>query len=530
MRGGGARARAGARAPVTRVAGRRDALLAMVLAGAALGPACSPAASVVVAAAPATLPAPTVSDPDEYHDHGISAAAGEAFFARLGGGDPYATGIAEPVWLALVEGFPAELGGDLAAFAQRFGMLAEGPPGSLPVGFHATTDPNTRVPFVVMNCQLCHAERLRLPAGDRVVSGLGSTHVRAHAYDAAFVHVARDPSFTTEHVLALANEAAREHELTWPEGTRVPIVRATVSALRERAEARGVDAERFAVGLPGRVATIESFALVLGAQGHHVPLGPTVGWAKIPDVRGFPWRDTLSWDGVGTGSPVALAAEADFAFGARPQWFETHRHIATSLYLFLKRFDRDLPYPGPIDATLAERGHSAFDATCARCHGFYAPPGPQPRVRYRERVVPAAVVGTDPARMEAVTPAFVAAANSVPLAQGVSTVAATGGYVPPVLLDVWARGTYGHIGQWPSIEVMAMKPAERPRRFAVDPDAPYDVAKLGSAWTPLREGEKPARGYAYDGTKAGYGVEGHRFLADLPADERRAVMEYLKTL
>jgi hypothetical protein len=509
---------------------RAHALVALGLAMAAPAPACAPAPASAPALASAPAPAPTVSDPDEYHDHGISAAAGEAYFARLGGGDPYATGLAYPVWLALIEGYPAEMGGDLARFAEKFGLLVDGPPGSLPVGFHVTTDPNTRVPFVVMNCQLCHAERLRLPAGDRVVPGLGSTHVRAHAYDAAFVHIARDPAFSTESVLALANKAAREHDLAWPEATRVAIVRATVSALRERAEARGADVERFAAGLPGRVATIESFALALGAHGTHVPLGPTVGWAKVPDVRGFPWRETLSWDGVGTGNPVALAAEADFAFGARPEWFETHRHIATSLYLFLKRFDRDLPYPGPVDAVLAERGHSAFDAACAKCHGFYSAPGPQPRVRYREKVIPVAMVGTDPARIEAVTPAFVAAANSVPLARGVSTVAATGGYVPPVLLDVWARGAYGHIGQWPSIEVMAMKPDERPRRYAVKPDAPYDLAKLGSRWTPLREGEKPGKGYAYDGTLPGYGVEGHPFLSDLPPDERRAVMEYLKTL
>jgi len=506
--------------------------LALALALAAIAPACArtPALTPALASSPAPAPAPTVSDPEEYQDHGISAAAGEAYFTRLGGGDPYATGLAYPVWLALIEGFPAEMGGDLTRFAEKFGLLVDGPPGALPVGFHVTTDPNTRVPFVVMNCELCHAERLHLPAGDRIVPGLGSTHVRAHAYDAAFVHIARDPAFTTESMLALANKAAREHELTWPEATRLAIVRATVSALRERAEARGADVERFAAGLPGRVATIESFALALGAHGTHVPLGPAVGWAKVPDVRGFPWRDTLSFDGVGTGNPVALAAEADFAFGARPQWFETHRHIATSLYLFLKHFDRDLPYPAPIDAALAERGHSAFDASCAKCHGFYAPPGPQPRLRYGEKVIPVAIVGTDPARMEAVTPAFVAAANSVPLARGVSTVAATGGYVPPVLLDVWARGTYGHIGQWPSIEVMAMKPGERPRRFAVDPDAPYDLVKLGSKWTPLREGEKAAKGYAYDGTLPGYGVEGHRFLGDLPPDERRAVMEYLKTL
>jgi hypothetical protein len=478
----------------------------------------------------ASAPAPTVSDPDEYHDHGISVAAGEATFTRLGGGDPYATGIAYPVWLALVEGFPAETGGSVARFAERFGFLVDGPPGTLPVGFHATIDPNTRVPFVVMNCQLCHAERLHLPAGDRLVSGLGSTTVRVHAYDAAFVHIARDPSFSTESVLARANQAAREHDLPWPEATRLPIVRATVTALRERAEARGADVERLSGGLPGRVATIESFAMALGARGAHVPLGPTVGWAKVPDVRGFPWRDTLSWDGVGTGSPVALAAEADFAFGARPEWFETHRHIATSLYMFLKRFDRELPYPGPVDVALAERGRSVFDGTCARCHGFYSPPGPQPRVRYRERVIPLETVGTDAAREQAVTPSFVAAANSVPLARGLSTVAATGGYVPPVLVDVWARGTYGHAGQWPSIAVMAMKPAERPRWFAVEPDAPYDLTGLGLKWTALREGDKPARGYAYDGTQPGYGVEGHWFLSDLAAEERRAVLEYLKTL
>jgi hypothetical protein len=275
------------------------------------------------------------------------------------------------------------------------------------------------------------------------------------------------------------------------------------------------------------VATIESFAMSMHV---HPAVGAAVGWAKIPDVNGFPWRDTLSWDGVGTGSPVALAAEADFAFGARPEWFESHRHIATNLYLFLKHFERDLRYPGSVDAKLADRGRSVFDATCARCHGFYAPEGPQPRVRYREHVVPAAMVGTDESRIDAVTPAFLEAARAVPLARGLTTVAPTGGYVPPVLRDVWARGTYGHIGQWPSIDVMAMKPEDRPRRFAIDPDAPYDLEHLGLHWTKLEAGQAAPQGYVYDGRAPGYGVQGHRFLCDLPADDRRAVLEYVKTL
>ena len=506
----------------------------LLAAACARPPAPVPVAPAALASAGVDR-APTISDPEEYQDHGISAAMGEQYFGTLGGGDPYATGMAYPVWLALVEAFPAQLGGDLARFASRFGLLvdparAQGP-AALPIGFHLTTDPNTRVPFVVANCQLCHAERLRLPGGDRIVSGLGSTHVRIHAYDGALTQVARDPAFTTEAVLAAANRAAREHELTWPDAVRLPIVRATVVALRARADGRAADAARYASGLPGRVATIESFAMAMNARGAHVPLGGgATGWAKIPDVNGFPYRETLSWDGVGRGSPVALAAEADFAFGARPEWFETHRHIATSLYMYLAHFDRSLPYPGPVDARTAERGRSVFEAKCSGCHGFYAPGGPQPRVRYRERVVPQPVVGTDPAREEAVTPAFVQAANAIPLGRGVTTSAATGGYVPPVLLGVWARGTYGHAGQWPSLEVLSRRPGERPRRFVVDVDGAYDLANLGLPWSEVRGGEPAARGYLYDGEQPGYRVEGHEFLSNLPADDRRSVLEYLKTL
>ena len=110
------------------------ALLLAALVAAASTPACTPTPTLApsLALAPTPAPAPTVSDPEEYQDHGISAAAGEAYFSRLGGGDPYATGIAYPVWLALVEGFPSELGGDVARFADRFGLLVDGAPGTLP--------------------------------------------------------------------------------------------------------------------------------------------------------------------------------------------------------------------------------------------------------------------------------------------------------------------------------------------------------------------------------------------------------------
>jgi hypothetical protein len=476
-----------------------------------------------------------MSDPVEYQEHGLSAAQGKIYFDELGGGDPYATGIAYPMLLAMMEAFPADLGPDTAAFATRFGLLWDpaAPEGALPIGLHLTRDPLTHVDFVMTNCRLCHVERLRLPGGDRLVSGLGSSRVRAHAYDGALVRITKDPSFDAEHLLPIATRLAREHAVPWPADIAPAIARETVRKMKERAGARGDGPARLAGGLPGRIATIESFAMAigLGVGAAH----STVGWAKIPDIRGFAYRDTLSWDGVGTGSPVALAAEADFAFGARPQWFETHRHIATDLFLYLRHFERRLPYPGPIHGPLARRGESVFESSCSRCHGLYSPDSPNVtggRVRYREQVIPVEVVGTDAARAAAVTPAFVAAANAVPLAHGVTMTATTMGYVPPVLLDVWARGQYGHVGQWPSVEVMAMKPAERPRRYVVDLDAPYDVARMGHSWRPV--GDKPPTlgpgEYFYDADAAGYSVQGHPFLCDLPADDRRAVLEHLKTL
>ena len=171
------------------------------------------------------------------------------------------------------------------------------------------------------------------------------------------------------------------------------------------------------------------------------------------------------------------------------------------------------------------RAKPAFERTCAHCHGHYVDHDGEMRVRYKETVIPKEIVGTDPARVDAVTPSFVSVSNSIPLTRGYTAVKNTGGYVPPVLLDVWARGVLGHAGQWPSIAVMAQPEAERPRTFIVDTEGDYDLARIGvryeaSPERPLHRGE-----YFCDGNKPGYHVTGHTFLSDLPDKERRAVLK-----
>jgi mono/diheme cytochrome c family protein len=477
-----------------------------------------------------------MSEPAEYAGSVLSAKAGEEYFGHAGSGDPYATGMAYPVFLALMQAYPEELGRDWNDFAERFGFIADpqraGDPQALPVGFHLTTDPNTGVPWLVGNCQVCHAERLRLPAGDVVVTGMGSTRARPHAYVSSLVNIGRRADLREESIEALAAAKAEQYGVPWPALARKPIVKASLRGLRALAAKGAAQAARFDVALPGRVATIESFALKLEAEGHApVPTPETVGWAKIPDVVGFPYRETFSFDAATVGSPQALVLEADFLFGTRPKWYLSHPQIATDVYLYLRSFRRKLAYPGSVDATLAAQGKEAFDAKCAGCHGLYVDRGGETAVSYQERVVPAETVGTDRARLDAVSPQFVAAANAFPLTRGYTQTRNSGGYVPPVLLNVWARGLLGHAGQWPSIEVLATPPDRRPHQFIVATNGTYDLERFGvryeaiAAPRALRPGE-----YLYDGDKPGYGVAGHPFLSRLGDADRRAVVEYLKTL
>lgn len=498
------------------------AIFAIVAVAACGAPATQPA-SVTSAEASAAIP---MSEPAEYDVRTASRAAGEAIFTRTGIGDPYRTGVPYPMWLALLRAYPEKFGATPQELAAKFGFVArERNPNSadlderegLPLGMHLTIDPLTGVAFVVNNCALCHAEHLHWRGGDALVIGLGNKRVQIHAYDAAFADAARDPSFTAEHLGDIADAEAAAHATPWPSDYRDTFIGATVDALRVRAGQRGEFLARTHDGPPGRVATIETFALAIGqVLGRPIETAADIGWAKIPDVIGFAKRSTLSWDAVGTGPMDILAVEADFAAGVRPEWFLKHPAQGASLGAYLRHPTARPKFPGAIDAARAERGHAIFLNECAPCHGRYAPDGRV--VDYKEQVVSLHDLETDPARANAVTASFADGANS--LAGGLTHTRATGGYVPPVLTNVWARAPYGHAGQWTSLAVLATMPEQRATKFGIDPGGLYDLDKIGIASGSL----------IIDATKPGFGVGGHPFLSQLGPADAALVVEYLKTL
>lgn len=484
------------------------------------------------AAPPARLgkaPEIPISDPAEYAIDRVSRDAGRAIFERTGIGDPYRTGVPYPLFLALQRAYPDVLGKDPQELAQKFGFIARSPEptsadpdlrAGLPVGLHLTTDPLTGVSFLMTACAACHAEKLRWQGGEALIYGLGNKRVKIHAYDRAYARVTRQPGFSPTLLEQLATAAANDQKLVWPAQYREAFTAALVGALVKRAADREKLHARTGEDPPGRVAVIESFALVLAQlTGQPVDDAPTIGWAKVPDVIGYAVRTTLSWDGSQEGPIDLLAVEADVAAGVRVEWLERHPFQGASLGAYLRQPAPRPAFPGRIDRALAAKGRELFADQCAHCHGSYGADG---RVTdFTEQTVPIEDLRVDPARMMAATESFERAANDPDLTRGYTKFRRSSGYVPPVLTNVWTRAPYGHVGQWPSLAVLALPPDQRPTKFTLDYGANYDLQAVGIA--------SGSGGYAYDATRPGFGNGGHAFLADLGTDAR-AVIEYLKTL
>jgi hypothetical protein len=516
-----------------------SALLAGSLAAACS--AATPAGVVSSSRVPAQLTVDAmVSDPLEYRIDRPSEEAGQDIFTKTGIGDPYRTGLPYPIFLALLELHPELLGSTPKKMADRFGFTARAAdPASedrdvregLPYGLHLTDDPNTRIPFVVHNCGLCHSESVRWPGGEKVVVGLGNRRIRIHAFEDALAKIASMPDFDRAHLAPVASRIAHDRDIAWSPDIRGAVLTNTVRVMKERFAERAAFLERTRDALPGRVATIEAFAVALGQLLHRSVTTPaTTGWARIPDTIGFGVKRTLSWDGGSEGPSDALVVDADIAAGARIEWLYSHPLQGASLSTFLRHMPRDLRFPGHVDPPLALRGKAAFEKACAKCHGSYEEDG---RAKsYTEKVVPISYVDTDPARADAVTDDFLAAANDPRLVMGglaLVKTRRTAGYVPPVLTSIWARAPYGHAGQWPNLAVLATKPADRPTRFVVRGGEPLDLEKIGMQTADANATLGPGD-YVQDGTAPGFHVSGHPFLADLPDDVRTAVIEYLKTL
>ncbi len=187
-------------------------------------------------------------------------------------------------------------------------------------------------------------------------------------------------------------------------------------------------------------------------------------------------------------------------------------------------------YPFPIDEKLAAVGQAAFNRVCADCHGTYGKDG-----RYPEKLVPIEDVGTDRVRLDALTPAHRDAYGASWFANygKLANLRDPGGYVAPPLDGIWASAPYFHNGSVPTLWYV-LHPGERPvvwKRTLAD----YDPKRVGleiETFThlPAEAAAGWQRREYFDTRAFGKSAKGHDFPDELTADEKLALLEYLKTL
>ncbi|MER3497157.1 MAG: hypothetical protein C4308_00230 [Chitinophagaceae bacterium] len=183
-------------------------------------------------------------------------------------------------------------------------------------------------------------------------------------------------------------------------------------------------------------------------------------------------------------------------------------------------------YPLPVNESLASEGKIIFEKNCSGCHGTYGPNGNYPNL-----LIPQSIIGTDSLlnKSNYQYTDMINWYNQSWFAKGdhPARLEPFNGYIAPPLDGVWITAPYFHNGAVPTVEAVLnseLRPTYWTRNFS---KTEYDYEKLGLKFTAVKTaGDKTI----YNTTLPGYGNYGHTFGDHLTEKERKAVIEYLKTL
>jgi len=188
------------------------------------------------------------------------------------------------------------------------------------------------------------------------------------------------------------------------------------------------------------------------------------------------------------------------------------------------------PYPWEIDRELAEVGRQAFDRTCSRCHGTYGN-----EQKYPNRVVAIDELGTDPLRLNSLTPEYRGKMQAGWFGNygREEYVTEPEGYMAPPLNGVWASAPYLHNGSVPTLWHL-LHPDRRPAVWRRTEDG-YDRRRVGLETAEFDQVPESAASPAerreyFDSRLPGKSARGHNFPDELTEPEKRGVLEYLKSI
>jgi hypothetical protein len=420
-----------------------------------------------------------------------------------------------PYWIFRI--LPEICPGDLPGGYASLGVVQE-PGHSTPIGFSVRrVGP---VDFAGPNCALCHTASVReTPTSEPMLITTGPAHqLNLMGYFKFLFACGRGPNFTASNVMTAIDKYT---SLSWSDRLiyRFIVVPSLRAALAEKgAKFDSIVANRADWG-PGRVDTFNPYkVLVFNLD---MKNDDSVGTARFMSV----WNQAEQegtwhhWDGnndsldernfsAAIGAGVTLdPASFDFAGLERvKQWLLHHPPPR---------------YPFPIDMALAATGKPIYEKTCASCH--------DPAGEHFGTVTPLARLGTDPERSRAFDKPMADRMNTIGAGQtwGFHRFRATNGYANHSLEGIWLRAPYLHNGSVPTLDDLLKPPAQRPTKFFAGNDV-YDQTRVGFVTdVPANATRKFIE---FDTSLKGNSNVGHVYGGNLSDQDRRALLEYLKTL
>ncbi len=422
-----------------------------------------------------------------------------------------------PYWIFMVlpRLFPEHLPGN-GGYASFGASWEEGQ--ELPIGFSKKV---IGFPRVGNNCAVCHTAPYRAQKTDTPVFEVaGPSHtLNIEGFFKFLIDCAKDPRFTADNLMA---EIATLHEFSFIDGLiyRYLIIPITQKRLLEReAQFQWIYRQDFPDWGPGRDDAMNLTKYFMIGRAMDDSYGPT----DMPSVWNLKKYDsdgtTMNWDGASHNARSVVMDSALGLLGAAPKSNPEFEAQVDWLLDYLR--NRPAPaYPFPVDQALAQQGAAVFASNCARCHASEQTGKP----------VPLAEIGTSPERLATWDKEAAIAANEVVAEMGLQREGlveeAMIGYIAVHLDGIWLRAPYLHNGSVPSLRDMLQPPQNRPQVFYRGYDV-YDTENVGF----INQGEDAeAVGSKYDTAYRGNSNQGHEFGTELPADEKDALVEYLKTL
>jgi mono/diheme cytochrome c family protein len=423
-------------------------------------------------------------------------------------GNEQTDGIPYWLWLVLPRMFPEKLPG-LGGYASLGLVWEEGK--ELPVGFSKKTIGFDRV---ALNCAFCHTATYRAQPGDKpTIVAAGPAHqFDPQSYVRFLYACASDPRFTADNIMAEISNVYNLSPVDKLLYRYVLIPQTQKTLLKQKAQFAWMDSRPN--WLHGRIDPFNPIKFGILKQ----PMDNTIGNSDMVPLWNQKIRQGMSlhWDGLNTsGHEVVLSS----AIGDG----SSYKYIERENLQRMEDWIRELQppkYPFAVNQELAARGGEIYKRQCASCHAVGG--------ETTGKVVPVETVGTDRHRVDMWTKAAADAYNNYQpeYAWGFKAFQKTNGYVSVPLDGLWLRAPYLHNGSVPTLFDLFETQDKRPTLFWRGYDV-YDQEKVGF----ISSGDEAAKyGSRFDTSLPGNSNQGHLWGTELAADEKKALIEFLKTL